>query len=94
MKNRDAPEACDDQPVQKGRLVKSESHVDGLKQLREAIACRVYGMFESHGFSHGQDFGDWLRAVPDVPSRVLSLSAEMPSGYSCYFTAPEPNWLS
>jgi HSP20 family molecular chaperone IbpA len=87
MKNQVAPKARTTTNQSSPQLVKPETHIDRLKQLQEAIACRAYELFESRGCTHGQDREDWLHAESEllrsVPIKVsesadsLTLQAEL-----------------
>jgi len=88
MKDQIAPNARVKNNHSSPKLVEPQSHVNRLRQLQEAIACRAYELFENRGGGHGQDFEDWLRAESEilrpVPIKVgesegsLTLQAELP----------------
>ena len=66
MKNQVAAEARATTKQTPPQLIRPESHLDRLKQLQEARACRAYELFESRGCEHGQDQADWLRAESEL----------------------------
>jgi HSP20 family protein len=66
MKNQTAPEARATTNQSSPKLIRPESHIDRLRQLQEAIACRAYELFEGRGCEHGQDQADWLRAESEI----------------------------
>jgi HSP20 family molecular chaperone IbpA len=91
MKNQTAREAQVTNKPATPKLIKPETHFDRLRDLKEAIACRAYELFEARGCEHGQDLADWLRAESEIlqpfPIRVseyedrLAVEAELP-GFS------------
>ena len=91
MKSQSAREAGATTKPASHKLIKPESQLDKLKELRKAIRRRAHGLFESRGCEHGQDIADWLRAESDLLQPVsirvseygdrLSVEAELP-GFS------------
>ena len=62
-----------------------------IQALNEAIACRAFEIFESHGLVHGRDAEDWIQAEAELfhpfhmelqeTNEALQLRAEIP-GFS------------
>jgi HSP20 family molecular chaperone IbpA len=88
MKNQTAPKARATTSRFEPRLIGPERHIERLRHLQEAIACRAYELFESRGCEHGQDHADWLQAESEIlrpiPVKVseseerLTVQAELP----------------
>jgi HSP20 family protein len=91
MKNQIAAEARATTKQTNPKLINPQNHLDRLRELQEAIACRAYELFDNRGCEHGQDLADWLRAESEIlqplPIQVseyedrLAVEAELP-GFS------------
>jgi type II secretory pathway predicted ATPase ExeA/HSP20 family molecular chaperone IbpA len=48
------------------KLFAGDPFFELAQEINDLIACRAYELFESKGFVHGHDCGDWLRAESEI----------------------------